>query len=214
MKLIKNTILFGFPVMITKIDSKSYNKKSIVSVIEKNFKLNKTRNKWDKESVLHHAFKDFDNPKYHKVNFDTLLPVYEKVLEEMFKKMDLRSPYRFDFTIVNYACMSNSHYMNPHLHPGSDFTAVHYIQFDKKHHTPTMFENTLPCADYLVNLRPNLAKILSNRHPTNSWAYQDWSLDIEEDDFCFSPAYLKHRINPQVSKHKNRITIVLNIWLK
>ena len=214
MSSIRHTALFGFPVMIQKIDKKSYNKKSIVSTIEKNFKLNKHRNLWDVTSRLHHAFKDFDNPKYHKVNFDTLLPVYEKVLEEMFKKMDLRSPYRFDFTIVNYACMSNSHYMNPHLHPGSDFTAVHYIQFDKKHHTPTMFENTLPCADYLVNLRPNLAKILSNRHPTNSWAYQDWSLDIEEDDFCFSPAYLKHRINPQVSKHKNRITIVLNIWLK
>jgi hypothetical protein len=214
MNLIKNNTLFGFPVMGTKIDQKSYDKKSIISTIEKNFKLNKKRNRWDKQSVLHHAFKDFDNPKYHKVNFDTLLPVYEKVLGEMFKKMDLRSTYRFDFNIINYTCLSKSNYMASHVHPGVDFTAVHYIQFDKKYHTPTTYENHLPCIDYVDNITPKLTKILSNKHSTNSWAYQDWFLDIEEDDFCFSPAYLKHRINPQVSKNKNRITSVLNIVLK
>jgi hypothetical protein len=214
MNLIKNNTLFGFPVMGTKIDQKSYDKKSIISTIEKNFKLNKKRNRWDKQSVLHHAYKDFDNPKYHKVNFDTLLPVYEKVLGEMFKKMDLRSTYRFYFNIINYTCLSKSNYMASHVHPGVDFTAVHYIQFDKKYHTPTTYENHLPCIDYVDNITPKLTKILSNKHSTNSWACQDWSLDIEEDDFCFSPAYLKHRINPQVSKNKNRITSVLNIVLK
>ena len=104
--------------------------------------------------------------------------------------------------------------MASHVHPGVDFTAVHYIQFDKKYHTPTTYENHLPCIDYVDNITPKLTKILSNKHSTNSWACQDWSLDIEEDDFCFSPAYLKHRINPQVSKNKNRITSVLNIVLK
>jgi len=215
MSSVKHTTLFGFPVMIQKIDSKSYNKKSIVSVIEKNFKLNKKRNRWDKKSVLHHAFKDFDNPKYHKVNFDTLLPVYAKVLGEMFKKMDLLTgAHRFNFNIVNYTCLSKSNYMASHVHPKVDFTAVHYIQFDKKYHTPTTYENHLPCIDYVNNITPKLTKILSNKHPTNSWAYPDWTLDIEEDDFCFSPGYLKHRIDSQTSKTKNRITIVLNIVLK
>ena len=214
MNLIKNHTLFGFPVMGTKIDQKSYDKKSIISTIEKNFKLNKKRNRWDKQSVLHHAFKDFDNPKYHKVNFDTLLPVYEKVLGEMFKKMDLRSTFRFNFNIINYTCLSKSNYLVSHVHPGVDFTAVHYIQFDKKYHTPTTYENHLPCIDYVSNITPKLQLILSNKHPTNSWAYPDWTLDIEEDDFCFSPGYLKHRIDSQASKTKNRITIVLNIFLK
>ena len=77
-----------------------------------------------------------------------------------------------------------------------------------------MFENTSPHIDYLLQLRPKLMKLLSNKHPSNSWAFKDWSLDTEEDDFCFSPAYLKHRINPQTSKKKNRITIVLNITLE
>ena len=200
--------------MSTKIDSKSYDKKSIVSVIEKNFKLNKTRNKLDKRGVAHHAYRDFDNPKYHKVNFDTLVPVYKEVLRAMFDSMGLPPTFRFEFRIVNYTCMSNSHYMNSHLHPGVDFTAVHYIQFDKKHHTPTMFENTSPHVDYLHQLRPELAEILSSKHSLNSWAYRDWILDVEEDDFCFSPSFLKHRIDSQTSKNKNRITLVLNIIVK
>lgn len=214
MDLIKNVTLFGFPVMSTKIDSKSYNKKSIISAIEKNFKLNKTRNKLDKRGVAHHAYRDFDNPKYHKVNFDTLVPVYKEVLRAMFDSMGIPPTFRFEFRIVNYTCMSNSHYLTPHLHTGADFTAVHYIQFDKKYHTPTVFENTLPHTDYLSHLRPKLAKILGGKDARHSWAYVNWSLDIEEDDFCFLPAYLKHRVETQTSKNKNRITITLNIYLE
>ena len=214
MNLIKNIPLFGFPVMSTKIDKDSYNKKSIISTIEKNFKLNKKRNIWDDKSVLHHAYNDFSNPKYHKVNYDTLIPVYKEVLMTMFNKMVVLSGHTFNFKIVNYTCLSKSHYMRSHLHLGADFTAVHYIQFDNKRHKGTMFENSLPHAEYINNLRPELTQILSLKHPSNSWACRDWVLDIEEDDFCFSPAFLKHRIDPQASKKKNRITIVLNINLK
>ena len=213
----KSHILFGSPVMITQIDKKSYDKKSIISTIEKNFKLNKKRNLWDKRSVLHHAFKDFSNPKYHKVNFKTLIPIYHKTLTAMFKNMAFNTHQpgpHFDFLIVNYTCLSESNYMVSHLHPGVDFTAVHYIQFDNKHHKGTIFENSLPHAEYINNLRPELTEILSLEHPSNSWAYRDWVLNIKEDDFCFSPAFLKHRIDPQASKKKNRITIVLNISLK
>ena len=214
MNLIKNISLFGFPVMSTKIDKDSYNKKSIISTIEKNFKLNKKRNIWDDKSVLHHAYNDFSNPKYHKVNFDTVIPVYKEVLMTMFKKLVVLSGHTFNFKIVNYTCLSKSHYMRSHLHLGADFTAVHYIQFDKKHHTPTVFENTLPHTEYINELRPNLTKILSNKDALNSWAYKDWTSDVEEDDFYFSPGLLKHRIDPQTSKNKNRITVVLNIVFK
>jgi len=213
----RGQILFGSPVMITQIDKKSYDKKSIISTIEKNFKLNKKRNEWDKRSVLHHAYKDFSNPKYHKINFKTLIPIYEKALTGIFEKMAFNIPHtvpHFDFLIVNYTCLSQSNYMAPHLHPGVDFTAVHYIQFDHKHHKPTIFENSLPHAEHINELRPELTQILSHEHPSNSWAYKEWILDVEEDDFCLSPAFLKHRIDPQDSKKKNRITIVLNISLK
>ena len=209
-KNFRQATLFGFPVMIEKIDKESYDKKSIISTIEKNFKLNKKRNLWEGGSVegaLQSGFRE-----YHKINFDKLLPIYQKILTNMLKRMDILSPFRF--TIANYTCLSNADYMKPHLHPDSDFTAVHYIQFDKKHHTPTVFENTLSCADYLLHLRPHLPNILSSKDPTNSWAYMTWSVDIEEDDLCFSPAFLKHRVDAQASKNKDRITIVLNITLK
>jgi len=214
MDLIKKITLFGFPVISTKIDKKSYNKESIISTIEENFKINKNRNRWDKRSILHHAYNDFSNPKYSKVNFDTLIPVYQKVLTAVFDSMKLPSAYIFNFRIVNYTCLSESNYMATHHHPGTDFTAVHYIQFDSKQHTPTRFENTSPHAEYIEDLRPELIKTLSSERHSDSWALTDWTLNVEEDDFCFSPAFLRHRVDPQTSKNKNRITIVLNITLK
>ena len=154
--------------IVERLNCESYDKKSIISTIEKNFKLNKKRNLWDKSSVLHHAYNDFFNSKYHKVNFDTLVPVYQKTLLTLFSRMDLLSAYQFDFKIVNYTCLGSSNYMRAHIHPGVDFTAVHYTQFDKKHHTSTMYENTLPHAQYILQLRPQLPKILSNKHYSNS----------------------------------------------
>tara|TARA_R100001086_G_scaffold186998_1_gene105125 strand:- start:143 stop:808 length:666 start_codon:yes stop_codon:yes gene_type:complete len=211
--LITTIPLFGFPVLSTKINKDSYDKKSIISTIEKNFKLNKKRNLWDKVSVLHHAYDDYSNPAYHKVNFSTLMPVYHKVLLAMFKEVMILSGCEFKFEIVNYTCLAKSNFMASHIHPNADFTAVHYIQFDNKHHTSTVFENTAPYIEYIQNLRPELIKILSNQHTLNSWAYKDWTFTTKEDDFYFSPAFLKHRIDPQISKNKNRITIVLNIKL-
>jgi len=213
MDLIKSSTLFGFPIMIKKINKKSYDKESIISTIEKNFKLNKERNSWDKGSILHHAYNDFTNPKYHYVDFDTLIPVYKSTLMSIFKGMDIPLTFDFDFSIINYTCMANSNHMRSHIHPKVDFTAVHYIQFDNKHHTPTIFENHLPHVEYINEIRPELSKILSSKHFSNSWAYKEWALNIEEDDFCFSPAFLKHKIDPQTSKNKNRISIVLNITL-
>jgi len=214
MDLIKNITLFGFPIMIKKVDKKSYDKESIISTIEKNFKLNKERNNWDTESILHHAYNDFSNPKYHYVDFNTLIPIYKETLTSMLKRMDIVLTFDFDFNIVNYTCMSNSNFMRSHIHPNADFTAVHYIQFDSKNHTSTIFENILPHVEYMDSVRPKLINILSPKHSSNSWAQKEWILDIEEDDFCFCPSFLKHRINPQTSKNKNRITIVLNIYLK
>jgi len=103
--------------------------------------------------------------------------------------------------------------MQSHIHPGVDFTAVHYIQFDKKHHTSTVFENTLPHVEYIDSLRPELSKTLSPADSSNSWAYKNWTPDVEEDDFCFSPGFLKHKIDPQTSRKKNRITIILNVTI-
>jgi|TARA_R100001594_G_C3990506_1_gene252288 hypothetical protein len=211
---IKHKILFGFPVLVYNVNKKSYDKKSIISTIEKNFNEAKVRNKWDKTSVLHHSYDDLSNPKFSNVNFSSLIPIYEKILSSMINSMGISTHYKFKFAIVNYTCLGKAQFMNAHVHEESDFSAIHYIQFDEKNHTPTHFENTLPHTDFIKTLRPNLLQILSNKHLTNSWAFKNWSLDIKENDFCFFPAYLKHKIDPQTSKKKNRITVVLNITLE
>ena len=198
--------------MTQKIDKKSYDKKSIITAIEKNFELNQKRTIRDEQNVLHHSLHP-NFTEYHKVNFDTLIPIYKKILQNMLKKIKLVSATPFHFSIVNYTCLSHGESLKPHIHGSGEFTAVHYLQFDKKQHTPTMFENTLPYADYLMHLRPKLPKLLSSQEASNSWAYMDWSLDVEEDDFYFAPAYLKHRVDAQNSEGKNRITVVLNIIL-
>ena len=210
---LKNKLLFGFPIVTTKIEENFYDKKSIISTIEKNFKINKERNKWDKRSVLHHSNKDDSNSRYHKVNFDTLVPVYKKVISKILDNFPM-TPVDFEFTISNYTCLSNSNYMASHLHPSSDFSAVHYIQFDKEHHTGTTFENSLSHVEYIGELRPELTKIFSPSHAVNSWIYGNWEIGVDEDDFCFSPSFLRHKIEPQISPNKNRITIALNITLK
>ena len=69
-------------------------------LVLKNFKINNQRNSWDKISVLHHAFNDWDNSKYHNVDFKTLVPIYKKILMVMFSKMDLLSDYYFNFLIA------------------------------------------------------------------------------------------------------------------
>ena len=211
---IQNNVLFGFPVMSTTISKKTYNKKDIISTIEKNFKISNKRNNWDNKSVLHHSADDWNNSKYHKINFESILPVYKKTIGKMLTQLKIGPEYSFEFEIANYTCLSNTNFMLPHLHPDSDFAAVHYIQFDKKNHTATKFINTSPYVDYIRKIRPELFKVFSSENFKNSWAFGHWVNAVEEDDFYCYPSYLKHEIEPQISKDKKRITIAININLK
>jgi|TARA_R100001460_G_scaffold4116_1_gene11909 hypothetical protein len=210
---INNKIIFGFPIMSTKINKNSYDKKNIVSTIETNFKINNKRNNWDKESLLHHSANDRNNLKYKKINFKSILPVYKETILSMLKKLNTICNYSFEFDISNYTCLSNNNFMKPHIHADCHFTAVHYLQFDKKNHKGTRFINTLPFTDYIKEIAPGLYNVLSLNDNKNSWLCESWIDNVEEDDFYFYPAYLKHTIDPQVAKNKNRITIVLNIKL-
>ena len=86
---IQNTSIFGFPLINTRIDKKSYNKKNIISNIEKNFNINNFRNNWDNESVLHHSNNDWDNEKFNKINFETLIPIYKKIIINIFNSLKI-----------------------------------------------------------------------------------------------------------------------------
>ena len=68
--------IYGYPVGVVNLNKNLYNKKKIVKTIGDNFKINKERNKWDKNSSfnIHHAYNDWQNPLYKQIDFKTLLP--------------------------------------------------------------------------------------------------------------------------------------------
>ena len=75
--------LFGFPVGIYKIDPNNYDKEKIVSDIIDNYKVDPTRNKWDNsESNIHHELDDRNNNNFKKINYSSLLPLYDEKIKE------------------------------------------------------------------------------------------------------------------------------------
>ena len=211
---IKNKNLFGFPIIKTKINKTLYDKKNIINTIEENYKINNKRNNWDDLSILHHVSNDWKNTKFKKINFNKIIPVYKDILQKTLNKLNFICKYSFKFVIVNYTCLNKHNFMQPHIHPKCHFTAVHYLQFDKNNHTGTRYHNTLPFIEHLGELAPELLEISSKNDFTNSWLCGSWREDVEEDDFYLYPSFLKHSIDPQKSKNKKRMTIILNITLK
>jgi len=140
--------IFGFPVFIRNINENLYNKEEIIKDIEYNYNKNKTRNAWDKgnihESNLHHAYNDWNNTDFRKINFDKLIPVYGDVFIEFFKNLNIKKEQlKYKFNIVNYTCLTSSQNMQSHVHDDCDFSAVHYIKFDNTVHSSTSFDNKI-----------------------------------------------------------------------
>jgi len=203
--------LFSFPTIISKINPKDYNKKNIIKDIEHNYKLDSKRNNWETINTnIHHSNNDFNNKKFKSINYETLLPVYKINIENYLNNLKFSQKIKFDFNIVNYTCMKSNQHMQSHYHNDADFTAVHYLKYDKKEHKPTVFENKNTYANYLKHLRPELKSLLDSNDVNNSWAMDYWSFNIEEDYFCITPSFLHHYVPMQISD-KTRITIVLNI---
>ena len=125
------------------------------------------------------------NCNFAEPDWDSMRPVYAKVINEYLASMNLVSGCKFDFGIVNYSAygdtMSN---MRSHFHTESDFSAVHYIQFDERVHTPTRFENPFKWGDYQNVMRPHLEKCVVN-NLSNSWTCDWWELETHEDDIVF-----------------------------
>ena len=74
------TYLFGLPIFKVKINPELYEKKKILSQIEKNYKTSKVRNKWSLDSYIltdiHHSIQDDDNPAFKKINYYLTEKIY------------------------------------------------------------------------------------------------------------------------------------------
>jgi len=206
--------IFGFPVYIENIDPALYDRKKIIKDIEFNYKKDKHRDKWSEhfeKSELHHVYNDQDNLNFKKINYSKLIPVYTKVFENFFTNLSFNKSFTFKFDIVNYTCMTSSQFMKVHYHENTDFTAVHYIKFDKNTHKPTLFENSNIFSSYSSYLQPVLKTVLNENNINNSWFFKNYWMDINENDICITPGLLFHSVPSQPETNSTRITIVSNI---
>ena len=203
--------MFNLPVKTLHVNPLSYDKRGVISCIEQNYHQYPSRNVRPSMGTLHHCYADFDNPNFAEPDWDSMRPVYAKVINEYLASMDLVSGCKFDFGIVNYSAYGDTiSNMRSHFHTESDFSAVHYIQFDERVHTPTRFENPFKWGDYQNVMRPHLEKCVVN-DLSNSWTCDWWELETHEDDIVFFPALLPHEVMAQKKSDKLRITIALNI---
>ena len=206
----KMNYLFGFPVGIYKINPSNYNKEKIVSDIIDNYKIDSNRNNWNKSSNIPHELDDRNNDNFKKINYSSLLPLYDEKIKEYLNNFKIIEDYHYKFEIVNYTCSSSGQYMKKHMHNDCAFTAVHYIKFNKEEHRGTTFHNRHPHVDFIPSFKQKFYEIKDMNDIANSWAMKAWTFGVEEDDICFSPAKLMHSVS-QPKGDDLRITIVMNI---
>ena len=220
--MITKRILFGVPVVKSWINPDLYDKSNIVKAIHHNYKIDPNRNEWPggEYSNIHHSYNDWKNPKFKKIDFSKLINVYKKVI------VDSINTYRFkgrvDITafIRNYTCMKTTQSMQQHNHVSpyrqidnehhTDFTSIHYIKFNEKKHIPTMYVNSQAWSKYYDHMCPKHKSFLDDTYTENSFIFDEYQLDVLEDDIVFVPSILEHHIPIQTSD-ETRITIVSNI---
>ncbi len=202
--------LFGFPVYHSRINKNKYDKKKILKPILDNFKKSELRDTWSADgfhnSKMHHSHSDNYNDEFEKPDYSSLIPIYKKEIEKYFKSMHTK-PFKFEFKIVNYTCMTEGHYMASHIHTNCDFSAVHYLKFKDE---PTVFRNTNDYSKFSSTIYPKIGKTFLADSMDNSWAFEYYKINTKEDDLVIFPAMLEHAV-PEIKSGGTRVTIVFNI---
>ena len=216
---IEKKILFGLPIYSVKVNPNSYDKKSFLKIVNKNYSIDNYRNKFDdSKSNLHHSYFDETNDKFIKVNYKEigLLDVYNKIFQDFFYiTLKLKDNFLWKFTIENYTASMENQFLRPHNHlPHCDFATVHYVQFDSTKHRRTEFFNHNDFSPYIGDIRKTLCNVLDKLEPNNSYLFQNWSFDSVEDEMIIFPSCLKHEVPKcENSVDKLRVTISCNLTL-
>lgn len=208
--------LFSTNISIIDIDASSWDKSSLVSDIEYNYKLSNYRNKWNDNSNLHHYFNDWDNNDYKKLNFDQLISIYDKEIKKFMTSVaDSEKIFKWKWNIVNVTAYDNDQHMQIHDHllGKTMYSAVHYISIPSNYSTIN-FINPLIALQYAHPTIEIISKCINNQDFKNSNFFSDWDLNVKEDTLVIFPSYLKHQVKPNKNNevlHKLRIGVVLNI---
>lgn len=204
--------MFGVPFYKTKIDSKSYDKDKIVNLIKENYDLDPHRNSKNWLTDFHQGFGPENNQSFKKFDNKTQIPIlklYKKTIQNFFNSY-ISKEAKFQFHIVSYTCMLKNQHMFEHIHY-ADFSAVHYIKYNKSVHKPTNYINPNSWgyhADALFTKKWTEACDVKDLN--FSWMSTSFTLDVEEDDFVITPGVLRHFVPPSDSDEL-RMTLVLNI---
>jgi len=215
-----NFSVLGVPVLKGFINPTSFDKQQIIKDIEYNYNIDPYLNEWDgkdkNSSTLHHNYlnKSVKNDKFKTINYSSLKPIYHQAIKDFLNNLDLKQKeLKYNFLIGNYTCSKELQQMKTHDHISHcDFVLIHYIQFDKNTHKPTMYNNTHMFGNYIADLRPKLKSILNNTI-NNVWINKEFYIDVKEDEFVIVPAALPHFVPSITKTDKCRITIAANIEL-
>ncbi len=201
--------LWGLPIAKFKISPSDFDKKSIVEQIEKNYKLQSRRKSNLKNNYgtdIHQSLYDNSNtleePKY-----ESLKKPYSLIIQKYIKTFNVKENLNFEFSILNYTASNEKSYLAPHCHEDSDFAMTHYIKFDKTN-DPTTFVNPYVFNDFWI--RQNKLSFSVSNNIQNSWVFDTWTFNTEEDDILIFPAILKHFANLRKSNNI-RITLASNV---
>ena len=216
------TNLFSCPIYKIRIDPNSYDKEKIINDILYNKSLNNIRNDPHQNignpSKIHHCYEDFENENFRLIDYEKLSVVYSEIFEEFLNnEIFTIKEFKWLFMILNYAAVTEGQWLPAHNHLGNDecgdgFACIHYLNF-KKDHILTDFHNPVKFAPFIKLIQSELNDILDRKILDNSYFFEQYRLEVEEDDMLIFPAALDHEIAEQPPTKEPRITISTNITI-
>jgi hypothetical protein len=210
--------LFASTVTRYKIDPNSYDKQSIIDTLTENYDKSPYRNKFDKSSNLHHTYKDWDNKDFKEVDPSSILPCYQKIIEDFFEGQHYNKPIKWNYQIENLTAMKGEQHMEKHAHVGINnkhntmFSCIHYIRYVPGQ-ARTIFVNPLMTTTFSFMYR-DYRKKLDEAYHENSNYFGKFLIETQEDDFIIFPSYLEHYVAPGENTEDLRMTAVINIQVE
>ena len=198
--------VLSLPGFKSRIDPNSFDKQSLLKDIKEDSKLQNNIKDWDAEN--------YSTIKIGDIDFTCLEEEYHKIIKDMISTFEVKNKnIKYNFNISNYTLAHNQHSIRLHEHTAhGDFTMLHYLSFDKKLHSPTMFLNTHNFGQYMESIRPDMYNVFKNNY-NNSWLHREFYIDIEEDEVLIMPSTIPHYVAPKTETNKDRIIVATNIQL-
>ena len=207
--------LWGMPILITKLDPKEYNKQEILKTITDNYDKDPDREVWASSSMgtnIHHSLEDINNKNFPVPDYTKLIKAYQIPTHHYIQQLGFNTSVNVEQHIVNYTASRKEAFFEPHYHTGCKFSMVHYVQFNPKENSGTVFMNPYLHNEYWQERRHIRKNIGVTDDVSHSWIYDEWKFPVEEDDIIIFPAPLKHYVKTYPSKTL-RVTISMNIQL-